>query len=455
MAAVLQLRQAMRMQAAPGRTDPITRLPNRLQFQADHADGRRPVSTLVLITLAEERAFNELLRALGHARSEAFIRAGAQRLMEILGASTSVYHVSMLSFAFCLPGHAEPDPPAQINRIAEGFRLPILCDDVPIDTRIGIGLKAFGGRCASPAEDLRAALSAAEDCRSGPGDWAWYDRKSDEAHRRAFRLLSDLKDALDADGQLELHFQPKVALASGTCGSAEALVRWTHPDFGPVSPGEFVPLAETTALVTPLTRWVIDAATRQAAIWRRDGIELAVAVNVSPKNLEEPDFVEFLTFCCAARALPRSAIELEVTEGVSAARGRMVRDRLAALAALGFSIAIDDFGSGYSNMAYLTQLSAGTLKLDRSLVKGAGAGPAGCQLVAGIAGMARDLGFRIVAEGIETPEQAALLARLGCDIGQGYHFARPMPAEAFTDWWRERKTATSAAASTAPRVQGR
>jgi EAL domain-containing protein (putative c-di-GMP-specific phosphodiesterase class I)/GGDEF domain-containing protein len=438
MTAVLQLRQAMRMQPAPGRTDPITRLPNRLQFQADHAEGRRPVSTLVLVTLAEERAFNEILRALGHARSEAFIRAGAQRLMELLGASTAVYHVSMLSFAFCLPGHAEPDPPAQIRRIAEGFREPILCDDVPIDTRIGIGLKVFGGRCASPAEDLRAALSAAQDSRSGPADWAWYDRKSDEAHRRAFRLLSDLKHALDADGQLELFFQPKVALASGACRSAEALVRWTHPDFGPVSPGEFVPLAETTALVTPLTRWVIDAATRQIAGWRRDGMELALAINVSPKNLEEPDFIEFLVFCCAARDLPRSAVELEITEGVSAAQGRTIRDRLAALAALGFPIAIDDFGSGYSNMAYLTQLSAGTLKLDRSLVSGASGNPAGCQLVSGIAGMARDLGFKIVAEGIETAEEAGLLARLGCDLGQGYHFARPMPAPALADWLRER-----------------
>lgn len=434
MAAVLQLREAMRAVSTPGRTDPITRLPNRLQFQSDHAQISRPVSTLVLVTLADAHAFNEILRALGHARSEGFIRAGAERLREILGHGTAVYHVSILSFAFCLPGHAEPDPPAQIKRIADGFTQPILCDDIPIDTRIGIGLKAFGGRCASPAEDLRAALSAAQDSRSGQSIWAWYDRKSDESHRRAFRLLTDLKDALDADDQLELHFQPKVALASGACKSAEALVRWTHPDFGPVSPGEFVPLAETTALVTPLTRWVIDAATRQAALWRREGLDLAVAVNVSPKNLEEPDFVEFLTFCCAARELPRSAIELEVTEGVSAAHGRTIRERLAALASLGFPIAIDDFGSGYSNMAYLTQLSAGTLKLDRSLVMGASGDAAGRRLVSGIAGMARDLGYSIVAEGIETSAEAALLAGLGCDLGQGYHFARPMPARAFAEW---------------------
>ena len=253
----------------PARLDPITSLPNRRQFQADSADWGNARSTLVLITLADAQAFNEILRVLGHARSDAFIRAGAARLIEILGPGTRIYHVNILSFAFRLPGHAEPDPPAMIARIAEGFRRPILCDDVPIDTRIGIGLKALGR--GSPGEDLRATLSAAQDSRSARTGWSWFDQKSDEAHRRAFRLLSDLKHALDAEGQLELHYQPKVTLDTGACISAEALLRWTHPELGPVSPGEFVELAEKTALVTPMTRWVVDAATRQAAVWARDG----------------------------------------------------------------------------------------------------------------------------------------------------------------------------------------
>jgi len=326
----------------PARLDPITSLPNRRQFQADSGFWGNARSTLVLITLADAQAFNEILRVLGHARSDAFIRAGAARLIEILGPGTSIYHVNILSFAFRLPGHAEPDPPAMIARIVESFRQPILCDDVPIDTRIGIGLKALGR--GSPGEDLRATLSAAQDSRSARTGWAWFDQKSDQAHRRAFRLLSDLKHALDGEGQLELHYQPKVTLDTGACVSAEALLRWTHPELGPVSPGEFVELAEKTALVTPMTRWVVDAATRQAAVWARDGLDLSLAVNVSPKNLEEPDFVEYLLFCCAARGVDRGRIELEITEGVSAARGGLILDRLAALRSLGFSIAIDDFG---------------------------------------------------------------------------------------------------------------
>ena len=225
--------------------------------------------------------------------------------------------------------------------------------------------------------------------------------------------------ALEAEDQLELHYQPKVTLGSGSCDSAEALLRWTHPQLGPVSPGEFVTLAETTALVTPMTRWVIDAAVTQAAIWAREGLDLSVAINVSPKNLEEPDFVEYLLFCCAARRLDRARVELEITEGVNAARGGLILDRLAALRRLGFSIAIDDFGSGYSNMSYLTRLSAQTLKIDQSLVRGVEDGTLGGRLVSNIVQMGRDLGYRIVAEGIETEAERDLLDRLGLRLWPG------------------------------------
>ncbi len=418
----------------PGRLDPITLLPNRRQFQTDSASWGNVRATLVLITLADPQTFNDILRVLGHTHSESFIKAGAARLLDILGPGTAIYHVNLLSFAFRLPGLAEPDAPAMIDRISAGFREPIYCDDVPIDTRIGIGMKALGRAGGSAGEDLRATLSAAQDSRSSRTGWSWFDRKTDESHRRAFRLLSDLKHALDSESQLELHYQPKVTLDTGACVSVEALLRWTHPQLGPVSPGEFVQLAETTALVTPMTRWVIDAATRQAALWQREGIELPIAVNVSPKNLEEPDFVEYLLFCCAARRLDHARIELEVTEGVSAARGGLILDRLAMLRRLGFSIAIDDFGSGYSNMSYLTRLSAHVLKIDQSLVRGVQADTLGGRLVSNIVQMGRDLGYRIVAEGIETVAERDLLAGWGCDYGQGWHFGRPMPAAAFGDW---------------------
>jgi EAL domain-containing protein (putative c-di-GMP-specific phosphodiesterase class I)/GGDEF domain-containing protein len=417
------------------RLDPITLLPNRPQFLADRAATGGVPGTLVLVTLADARAFSEILRALGHSRSDAFIRAGATRLGDILGPTVKVYHVSILSFAFHVPKHSGPERPAVIDRITTGFAAPILCDDIPIDAFVGIGLRTT---TTSPDEDLRGALSAAQDSRGEATGWAWFDQRRDEAHRRAFRLLTDLKAALRSERELELHYQPKIALATGACQSVEALVRWTHPSLGPVSPGEFVPLAETTALVAPLTRWVIDAATRQMMIWQHEGLRMPVAINISPRNLEEADFVEYLLFNCAARGIDHSLVELEITEGVSAAHGPLLRDRLAALRKLGFGIAIDDFGAGYSNMAYLTRLSASTLKIDQSLVRGLEPDEQSGRLVACIVQMGHDLGYKIVAEGVETATELDLLARWGCDIGQGWHFGRPMPAAAFRDWLTER-----------------
>ena len=436
MAARAQRLTADGMASAWGRVDPITTLPNRPQFLADAARRGPEPGTLVLVTLADAAAFDELLCALGHDRSHAFLRAGAARLAELVDPAARIYHVSVLGFAFHVPGQSGTERPAIIERIREGFARPILVDDIPIDTSIGIGLRPT---TSVPDEDLRGALSAAQDSRGEAVGWAWYDQRRDEAHRRAFRLLTDLKSALTAEDELELHFQPKISLGTGACHSVEALARWTHPQLGPISPGEFVPLAETTALVAPLTRWVIDAATRQILRWKREGTDMAVAINVSPKNLEEADFVEYLLFNCAARGVDHARVELEITEGVSAARGPLILDRLAALRTLGFGIAIDDFGAGYSNMAYLTRLSANTLKIDQSLVRGLEPEAQSGRLVAGIVQMGHDLGYKIVAEGVETEVELAMLMGLGCDIGQGWHFGRPMRAPALIDWLGERK----------------
>jgi EAL domain-containing protein (putative c-di-GMP-specific phosphodiesterase class I)/GGDEF domain-containing protein len=427
-----------------GRIDPISLLPNRHQFNADQVYWPRMRATMVLVTLADARGFNAILRALGHARSEAFIRAGAQRLHGVLGHSTKLYNVSILSFVFRFPGLTAPDRHPIIDCITEAFREPLIVDDIPITTQIGIGLKASNGPGA--AEDLRAALSAAQESRSAPQGWAWYDPHCDATHVRAFRLLTDLKEALAAERQLHLVYQPKVALADGRCIGAEALVRWTHPHFGPVSPGEFVPLVEATALVKPMTRWVVTAAVGQAAAWQRDGLDLRLAINVSPRNLEESDFIDFLCFTCEQRGVENERIEIEVTEGVNAAQGPLILERLATLNRRGFSIAIDDFGSGYSNMSYLTRLSADTLKIDQSLVRDMAPDHSSGRLVAGIVQMGHDLGYKVVAEGIETEEQRALLARWGCDIGQGYLFSRPLEATAFADWY----AAQTPAARTVP-----
>jgi EAL domain-containing protein (putative c-di-GMP-specific phosphodiesterase class I) len=427
--------QSWRAQRVPsyelGRYDHVTLLPNRQSFLDDTAEPAPAARVVALVTLTDARAFNEILRALGHATSEDFIRYCVGRIAGVIGEHVALYHVSALSFAFRVdPNRAEVVAAA----VARAFDQPIHCEGIPIDARVGIGLHLIPHARGTCPEDLRAALAAAQDSRLRPQGWAWYDKGSDDAQRRAFRLLTDIKRAFEGGAELALHYQPKVELGTGRPCSAEALVRWTHPEFGPVSPAEFVPLVEATALVTPFTRWVIAAAVGEAARWRRMGLDLGIAVNISPKNLEEPDFVEYLTFCCAASRVPPAAVELEVTEGISATHGRLMLARLAALRGLGFSIAIDDFGSGYSNMAYLTRLSAGTLKLDRSLLVGLHDSDTPRRLLAGIVKMGRDLGYRLVAEGVETEADRTTLRRLGVDLGQGWYFAKALPSPDFLAW---------------------
>ncbi len=434
-------------QAVGVRLDPITQRPNRVQFLADHT-GRQGL--LMMVTIAEPRVFNQILRALGHSASESFIRAGSDRLARLLPPGCTLYNVSILSFAFLLDAAEAALAQPLAAEITRAFAAPVVCDGIPIDTRAGIGLHPL--HQPLDPDDLRAALAAAQDSRSRPEGWAWYDPATDAAHRRAFTLLTDFKTALEAEDQLSLHFQPKVCLATGRCAGAEALVRWNHPRFGFVSPAEFVPLVEATALIGPLTRWVISAACMTLARWGRDGVP-SLAINLSPKNLDEPDFVEYLRFCCAATGIDPGRLELEVTEGVNAGDGRLILDRLAALRALGFSIAIDDFGSGYSNLAYLTRLSASTLKIDQSLIRGMDAGPEGEHLVAGIVRLGRDLGYKLVAEGVETESARDRLAAMGCDLGQGWLWSKPLPTPDFTAWhaanrlppsWRRRTRPLSA-----------
>ena len=261
--------------------------------------------------------------ALGHARADAFIRAGAKRLTEVLGPGTSIYHVNLLSFAFRLPGHAEPGSPAMIDRIVAAFREPMMCDDVPIDTRIGIGLRGIGRVGSSPGEDLRAALAASQDSRGVRCGWSWFDRKSDEAHRRAFRLLSDLKSALDRRGPARAALPAEGRRSdSGACTSVEALLRWTHPQLGPVSPGRVRGAGRDHRAGhadDPLGDRRGDPAGGDLAAARG-----STSRSRSTSRRRTSRRRTSSSTCCSAapaRGVDRARIELEITEGISAARG--------------------------------------------------------------------------------------------------------------------------------------
>jgi diguanylate cyclase len=243
-------------------------------------------------------------------------------------------------------------------------------------------------------------------------------------------LLEDLTVATAA-GQLAVHYQPTVALAEGRTTGYEALLRWHHPERGLVPPAEFVPLAEESGVIVQIGRWVLEQAVRQAADWTAEtGRPIGIAVNLSPRQLADDDVVDLVARVLTTTGLPADQLTLEVTEGVLLRDVDQVVDQLRALRELGVRIAIDDFGTGYSSLSYLRRLPADIVKIDRSFVQDLGSEGRSTTLVASIIELARSLRLEVVAEGVETPEQHAVLGDLACSHAQGYLFGRPQPAPA-------------------------
>jgi len=423
-----------------GRYDHITRLPNRLQFLdrlAEHlAEMRRDGEprTLLLVTLADAQHFNQILRALGHAFAEDFIRAGAQRVASCVGSATDLSCVSVLSFAFVVPREGTTAPADIARRIHRRFADPVAVHDIPIQSRAGIGLVDLDPDVAQPAEALRSALTAAQDSRHRQEPFAYYNPQTDAAHQRAFRILTDFPHALEAPDQLGLRFQPRMDLAANRTVGAEALIRWHHPHLGWISPGEFMPLVETTALIRHLTRFVLDAAIRQLRAWRDAGRDLRVSVNVAPANLSEPDFLEHLLATLDQHDVPPTALELEFTEGALSPDNARTLAHLRAVRERGITVAIDDFGSGYSNMAYLTRIPADVVKIDKAFVLNLDSQPRDRFITQSIADLARGLDFAVVAEGVESAWSHGFLRDIGCREAQGFYLSKPVTADDLVAW---------------------
>jgi len=229
-------------------------------------------------------------------------------------------------------------------------------------------------------------------------------------------------------------FQPRIDFASGRCCAVEALLRWTHPTLGPIGPDEFVPLAEKTDLIRLLSVWVVEAAIQQTRQWRDAGYDFKVAINVSPCDLEGPAFTDRLIQALIRHGVEATTLEIEFTEGALIKNPAECRNQLTRLRALGVEISIDDFGTGYSNWTYLRELPATSVKLDRSLIKDIQNEERDRRLVITLIDLAQRLGYKVVAEGIENQANFDAVKSWGCDEGQGYFIAMPMPAEELVTW---------------------
>lgn len=415
--------------------DPATGLFNSVRLSDDilRLQERAAHSNLILIDVFALQYEKDVMKALGYGFFNDMLVETTRTLKGMLTCGTYLYKVSPTRFAVLLEDSSRQTCEALSSQLLEGLKLPVLCRGIPIQTQAAIGLLPLHPGLVEHSSWLRLSISAADYASSCSERWAWFRPELERAHQRSFSLLGGIAAGLLADDQFSLEYQPKLRMTDGRCTGVEALLRWKHPELGQVGPAEFIPLAEKTALVHDLTLWVLHEALQQLKKWRSQGLDLKVSINISAGDLETPVFAEQLRENMQRYGIEPGALELEFTESVLMSNPHTVRDQLERLKHEGVQVAIDDFGTGYSNWSYLREIPASALKIDKSFVDGLQQHSVNRRLVKTIIELAHELGYRVIAEGVETQQEYDLLSSLDCDEVQGYLIAKPMPPDALVD----------------------
>ncbi|MGQ7958865.1 putative bifunctional diguanylate cyclase/phosphodiesterase [Pseudomonas sp. SP16.1] len=434
--------------------DSLTGLPNRelLRDRTDQALAAGPRNHgHVALLLLDLDGFKTLNDSLGHSHGNALLCAVAERLQGLLGHGDTLGRAGGDEFIVLLPEVESAESAGlQAERILHGLQQPFMLPGHSLRTSasLGVALAPHDG------EDFEHLLRNAETAmyqakKEGRQTWRYFDSAMNSEALEHLTLINDLRQALERR-QLLLHYQPQIDLDSGRLLGVEALLRWQHPQRGLVSPAQFIPLAEESRLIVPIGEWVLQQACRQAAAWRRQGLEVPqVAVNISAVQLQQGDVEKHVLQALAASGLPAQMLELEITETSLVDRTDQVLDSLRRLKAMGVRLSIDDFGTGYSSLAYLRTLAVDKLKIDQSFVRDLPHSPDSRAIVTAIVQMARSLGLATIAEGVEETAIADTLRRLDCQQAQGYLYARPLPAEqlqALIRDWQPQRWAASAPA---------
>ncbi|KAB2922797.1 MAG: EAL domain-containing protein [Dechloromonas sp.] len=413
--------------------DTLTGLPNRLLFvdQLKHAIERSQAhnSTLALLFLDLDR-FKYINDTLGHEAGDQLLATMAQRLKGCVRADDCVARLGGDEFTVLLDDLPNPGVAASVaQNICRTVSAPLTIAGQEIVMTASIGISLYPDDGADVSNLLRHADTAMYRAKQTGSDFCYYESAMESALSDRLKLENDLRRALERD-EITVFYQPVIDTASGRIAGVEALVRWLHPEEGIVSPAEFIPIAEETGLILALGERVLRSACLQARSWLDSGLaDLHVAVNLSARQLEQPNLREIVQRALSDSGLPPSSLVLEITESVLMAHASESIDLLRDLRSLGIQLSIDDFGTGYSSLAYLKHLPANTLKIDRSFIQDIPDDEDAVAIVTGILALAHSLRMNVVAEGVETPAQQATLARLQCDQLQGYLFSRPLPAE--------------------------
>ena len=420
--------------------DPLTGLPTRARI-TDVLEGlvnvARSAGRPLAVCLIEIQQLQDIVGSFGHAAADEVICEMARRLTSSDGMSERVARIGTDKFLVVLEGVDGLHAHRRADHIGERLRSPFDYGAVSLQLETRIGVAVFpddGERAADLLQRSDLALYRAQETGATVGTFVHGD---DEVHRHRLAILGDLRRAIGAD-ELELYYQPKVALPSGRVVGCEALVRWRHPQKGFIPPAQFVPHAERTGLIHMLTAWVLGTAFRQQSCWQAAGLNLDVSVNVSPADLSDPGFADSVAALLARTGANASRIVLELTESAAMKDLPNTLRVMERLRVLGVRFSIDDFGTGYSSLAHLRRLPVDEIKIDRSFVQELEAQRADDVIVRSTINLGHALNLKVVAEGVEVAASWEALHHLGCDLVQGYFVAKPMPQAEFTQWASDR-----------------
>jgi EAL domain-containing protein (putative c-di-GMP-specific phosphodiesterase class I) len=423
-----------------GFVDQLTQLPNRNRFIENAmvlARDGEPIGRLqfaVAVDFCSLSYLQKMQAAIGADYASGFVVCAAERICSMLN-PTPAYRIDSTVFAWVCEAASESSLAVQLRQYVAQLAGDIEYRGIPHTPSLTLAVVQLPHQ-AGGADLGRALDSALEHARVTRAPWIVYHPSMDAAQQRAFHILDAIPAALASADQLHVVYQPKVSLANGRVTGAEALLRWTHPQLGVIHPGEFIPLAETTAIIRNITKWVARTVVVQIATWAAAGRHIVISMNVSALDLENEIFVDFLDYLILLHDIDADLLEVEFTESAIAEDPETVRHQLLRLRALGVRVAIDDFGSGYSNLGYLKHIPATILKIDQSFIRAFPMDRHDEAIVRSIISLGHEFEHQIIAEGIETRDTFEMLKRLGCDEGQGYWIGKPMTVDVFEQWMR-------------------
>jgi diguanylate cyclase (GGDEF)-like protein len=413
--------------------DALTGLPNRrlLELRMQQAlQEAREHDAMVAVMLMDLDRFKTINDSLGHLIGDRLLQSIAQRVQHCLRAGDTVARLGSDEFVMVLPGLSGPGDAALVaSELIEAVSRPYQIDALELRVTPSVGISLFPSHGDGIDELVAHAGTAMLQAKQkGRGNYVFFTGQSRLASSQRLLLENDLHRAIER-GEFVLHYQPRYELATGMLCACEALLRWEHPVRGPISPAEFVPLAEDSGLIVPIGEWVLREACRQLRQWQDEGLEVCpVSVNISARQFRSLELMSRVRAVLEETGIDPRLLEVEITETTLMHNTEETLAILGQLHALGIKISVDDFGTGYSSLAYLKRFPVDLLKIDRSFVHDLVTDADDAIIVSAIIGLGRSLQLRVVAEGVETPEQVEFLKRRGCDEVQGFLFGKPMPA---------------------------